>query len=88
MASGHGTAPHKQAEHMAAPTSSHHRQKTLANREPSTHGYQQRFQRVSEHDRLGSESRHCGCDASESPEFPHARHVRLFDRSEEHSKLA
>jgi len=23
MASGHGTAPHKQAGHMAAPTSSH-----------------------------------------------------------------
>src|SRR4029453_10512805 len=39
MASGHGV-PHQQAEHMAA-TDQLHREKTLANREPSTHGTSQ-----------------------------------------------
>jgi len=39
MASGHRTAPRKQAEQMAAPTSSALPfKKTLANREPSTDG--------------------------------------------------
>ncbi len=32
MASGHGTAPHQQAEHMAAPTSLHHRRKNPCQR--------------------------------------------------------
>ena len=30
--------PHKQAEHMAAPTNAANVKKALANREPSTHG--------------------------------------------------
>ncbi len=37
MASGHAV-PHQQAEHMAAPTNAAYVKKTLANREPSTHG--------------------------------------------------
>jgi hypothetical protein len=43
MASGQVTAPHQQAEHMAAPTSSASPfKKALANREPSTHGYKKK----------------------------------------------
>ncbi len=38
MASGHATKPHKQAEHMAAPTSNALLIKNLDNTEPSTHG--------------------------------------------------
>ena len=39
MASGHVKVPHQQAEHMAAPTSTASTSnKSLANREPSTHG--------------------------------------------------
>jgi hypothetical protein len=37
MASGL-CVPHKQAEHMAAPTEGQSIKNTLANREPSTHG--------------------------------------------------
>ena len=42
MASGPWKAPHQQAGHMAAPTSrASFSKKTLANREPSTHGTKQ-----------------------------------------------
>ncbi len=41
MASGHVRVPHQQAEHMAAPTSTASTSNnSLANREPSTHGYE------------------------------------------------
>ena len=47
MASGHVKVPHQQAEHMAAPTSTASTSnKSLANREPSTHGYKRRIGQV------------------------------------------
>ena len=39
MASGRVKLPHKQAEHMAVPTSEAISVKTLDSKEPSTHGH-------------------------------------------------
>ncbi len=80
MASGHQRVPHQQAEHMAAPTSSASpSKKSLANREPSTHGYKQTSNRPKlmsalppEAD-IASPSRGPDSRACQNPLFPSAK---------------
>ncbi len=88
MASGRGSAPHKQAGHMAAPTSIASPSKILANREPSTHGYKQTLRPCRRFDRSTPESRHSRGNGEDCLRLSFRRPLHGLQRPGEPSLMA
>jgi len=68
--------PHKQAEHMAAPTKPAGVKKVLANPEPSTHGTNRKCQSASTMSALGGNPDGI-CSLRAFPLLTHKRHARV-----------